>query len=82
MKVFVADKLSKISKRLWEQSPDKDIALLRKLETSSYDIDKGGAGHCEIYSQRSQYRRNLLKVGMSKLEYSNRNNDTNWSTVK
>ena len=32
MRVFVASHLSKISKRLWEQTPDKDLLLLRKLE--------------------------------------------------
>ena len=40
IRIFVANHLSKISKRLWEQTPDKDILLLRKLETSSYDTEK------------------------------------------
>lgn len=82
VKVFVAEHLSKISKRLWEQSPDKDIALLRKLELSTYDTEKDTIKNREYDNARSQYRRNRLKVGMSTLAVSNRNNDTNWKVVK
>jgi len=81
-KAFVADFLSKISKRLWEQPPEKDVLLLKKLKDSKYDTEKDIIANLEFNNERSQTRRNKLKVGMSKLAYSNRNGDTDWNTVK
>ena len=34
VKVFIASHLSKISNRLWDQPPEKDVALLKKLKDS------------------------------------------------
>lgn len=82
VKAFVADHLSKISKRLWDQPPIKDIVLLRKLELSTYDTEKDTIKNREYDNARAQYRRNRLKVGMSTLAVSHRNNDTNWNVVK
>ena len=82
IRVFVASHLSKISKRLWEQAPDKDILLLRKLETSSYDTEKDVISDLELQRERSQDYRNRKKVQMSVLEYSNRNQATNWGVTK
>ncbi len=82
IRVFVADRLSKISKRLWEQTPDKDILLLRKLETSSYDTEKDVISDLELQRERGQDYRNRKKVAMSMLEYSNRNQATNWGVTK
>ena len=82
MRVFVANCLSKISKRLWEQTPDKDILLLRKLETSSYDTETDAINDLDLAKERSQDYRNRKKVAMSTLEYSNRNQATNWGVTK
>ena len=81
-RVFVANHLSKISKRLWEQTPDKDILLLRKLETSSYDTETDRIEDNELANERNQFGRNTKKVAMSALEYSNRNQATNWGVNK
>jgi hypothetical protein len=83
IRVFVAAHLHKISKRLWEQSAEKDIELLRKLQTSSYttsldDVSKDQS----LANEANQHRRNRKKVGMSNLAYQNRNHDTNWNVVK
>jgi len=82
IRVFVANHLSKISNRLWEQTPDKDILLLRKLETSSYDTEKDIIDDLGLAREREQDKRNRKKVAMSSLEYSNRNQATNWSVTK
>jgi hypothetical protein len=82
IRIFVANHLSKISKRLWEQTPDKDILLLRKLETSSYDTEKDIIDDLDLARERSQDFRNRKKVAMSTLEYSNRNQATNWGVTK
>lgn len=82
VRVFVAKSLSKISKRLWEQTPDKDILLLRKLETSTYDTEKDEIRDRELDNERGQYVRNRKKVAMSTLEHSNRNQATDWGVNK
>ncbi len=82
IRVFVANHLSKISKRLWEQTPDKDILLLRKLETSSYDTEKDVIADLDLAKERGQDSRNRKKVAMSMLEYSNRNQATDWGVNK
>lgn len=83
IRVFVAAHLEKISKRLWEQSPDQDVALLNKLQTSSYTTSKHSTNSdANLKKEHSQYRRNRTKVGMSTLAVANRNNDTNWNVVK
>ena len=82
IRVFVANHLSKISKRLWEQTPDKDILLLRKLETSSYDTEKDTINDLNLARERGQDSRNRKKVAMSALEYSNRNQATDWGVNK
>ena len=82
VRVFVAKSLSKISKRLWEQTPDKDILLLRKLETSTYDTEKDEIRDRGLDNERGQYVRNRKKVAMSTLEHSNRNQATDWGVNK
>ena len=82
IRVFVANYLSKISKRLWDQTPDKDILLLRKLETSSYDTEKDVLRDRELDNEREQYKRNSKRVAMSALEASNRNQATDWGVNK
>jgi hypothetical protein len=82
IRVFVANHLSKISKRLWEQTPDKDILLLRKLETSSYDTEKEVLHDKELDKEYSQYKRNRKKVAMSTLSVSNQGYNTDWNVNK
>ena len=82
IRVFVANHLSKISKRLWEQTPDKDILLLRKVETSLYDTETDAINDLELARERSQDIRNRKKVAMSVLSHSNRNQATDWGVTK
>ena len=80
---YVASHLEKISKRLWEQPPDKDVALLKKLQTSSYTTSTTNTDpDREMQNERAQYKRNRLKVGMSTMTVAARNSATDWNVVK
>lgn len=83
VRVFVANHLSKISKRLWDQSPEKDILLLRKLETSPYDTEVDGI-HIdkELKREQKMLRENREKRTLSTTNISNRNHDTDWNVTK
>jgi hypothetical protein len=79
----MAAHLEKISARLWEQPPEKDVLLLRKLQTSKYDTTKQDTNRDkEMTNERERYRTNRLRVGMSTLANSIINSATDWNTVK
>ena len=83
VRVFVANHLSKISNRLWDQPQEKDILLLRKLETSSYDTETQKM-HADsaLESQQHYFRQNKKRRELTTTNISNRNNNTNWSVNK
>ena len=83
VRVFVANHLSKISNRLWEQTPDKDILLLRKLETSNYDtevekmhVDK------ELKKEQKMLKENRERRTLTTTRIADRNNATDWNVTK
>ena len=83
VKVFVAAYLEKINKRLWDQPPEKDVLLLRKLQTSKYTSSKLATN----VDYELSYERNKLKLNRKKNEFttraiSNKNAETNWGVVK
>jgi hypothetical protein len=85
VRVFVAEFLPKISARLWDQTPDKDILLLRKLETSPYDTMKTrmyDEGQAERASLLNNVKSNRKRMGMDTLNNSNRNQATDWGVTK
>jgi hypothetical protein len=80
---FMAQRLEKISHRLWEQEPDKDVLLLRKLQTSKYDTTtQETQPDRELTNAREQYKRDRNRVGMNALQASVRNHDTDWNVTK
>lgn len=83
VRVFVANHLSKISARLWEQTPDKDILLLRKLETSPYDTEKGKM-HRDKDLEREQkvLRETRERRTLTTSRISERNKSTDWNVIK
>jgi hypothetical protein len=82
MRVFVSDCLSKISKRMWGQAPDKDILLLRKLKESKYDTEKDRIPNNDLANVRNQVYKNKQKLLLDSRNYSNRNQATDWNIVK
>ena len=82
-RAYMASHLEKISARLWEQPPEKDVLLLRKLQTSKYDTTTQDTNRDkEMTNERQRYRTNRLRVGMSTLANNIRNSATDWNTVK
>ena len=82
-RAYMAQRLEKISDRLWDQPPEKDVALLKKLQTSSYTTSTANTNTDNAMErERSQYLRNRKKVGMSTLNASNQNQATDWNIVK
>ena len=83
VRVFVATYLEKISKRLWDQPPEKDVLLLKKLQTSSYTTTTTNTDPDRAMNNaKSQYKRDRLRVGMSTLAVSTQNSATDWNVVK
>ena len=83
VRAYMAAHLEKISKRLWEQPPEKDVLLLKKLQTSKYDTstqntDRDSEMEAEIRRLRTNQKRN----GMSTLANSNSNQATDWGVSK
>lgn len=83
VRAYVAQYLEKISKRLWEQTPDKDVLLLKKLQTSKYDTTKQGTQpDRELTNTQNQHRADKKRVAMNALQYSVRNQKTDWRVTK
>jgi hypothetical protein len=83
VRAYMAAHLEKISKRLWEQSPEKDVLLLKKLQTSKYTTSKQNTDRDkEMTNERERYRTNKLRVAMSTLANSNSNQSTDWGVTK
>ena len=82
MRSFVASYLSKISARLWDQPPEKDVALLRKLRDSKYDTETDTIVDRTLDTERKKYRTNKQKMEYTTREISERNDATNWNVNK
>ena len=80
---YVAQHLEKISRRLWDYTPEHDVALLKKLQTSKYttteqatDPDK------EMNNERHRTSTNRKRMAMNALQRSVRNQATDWGITK
>lgn len=83
VRVFTDNFLPKIHARLLEQEPVQDVLLLKKLSGSKYTVLKQKLPEQkELENERKSTYSNRKKIGMSKLEFLNRNNNTNWNIVK
>lgn len=82
IKVFVAEHLSKISARLWDQPPEKDVALLKKLKDSKYDTEKDAIADNELKNEISKTVKNKRKMELLSKNNSERNKATDWGTMK
>ena len=82
IKVFVAEHLSKISARLWDQPPEKDVALLKKLKDSKYDTEKDAIADNELKNEISKTVKNKRKMELLSKNNSERNQATDWGTMK
>ena len=82
IKVFVAGHLSKISARLWDQPPEKDVALLKKLKDSKYDTEKDAIDDYTLKNEINKTYKNKRKMELLSKNNSERNKATDWGTMK
>ena len=83
MRVFVAERLEKIGNRMWDMSQERDKALIDKLQTSKYDTSKQNLSRDpELQKQQKEHRKNKQKIRLDAKKYSDRNQKTDWRTVK
>jgi len=82
MRSFVASYLSKISARLWDQPPEKDVALLRKLQESKYDTEADTIADKSLKEEQSKHRANQQKMEYTTRAISERNSATDWNVNK
>ena len=82
VRIFVANHLSKISNRLWEQDPSKDILLLRKLQTSKYNTEQNARHDYDLQAAQKKHKENKTLGTVMASNIANRNSNTDWHTVK
>ena len=82
-RAYMAAYLEKISNRLWEQPPEKDVLLLKKLQTSKYTTTTQNTNNdLELAAERRSHNSNRKRNAMSALNKSNRNQATDWGVTK
>lgn len=85
VRVFVAEFLPKISERLWNQAPEKDVLLLKKLQTSTYTSlaqPMPSKNAAELVREQRAVKKNLGVVRADVDRYSDRNQSTDWGVTK
>jgi hypothetical protein len=85
VRVFTAYYLPKINDRLWEQAPEKDLALLRKLQKSKYSTEKTQYrtnADRDLASAQAKNRRNKQVAELSLTKAIDRNAATDWNVTK
>lgn len=83
VRVFVHERLEKIGNRMWNMPPERDAALIEKLQTSTYDTANQNLNRDnDLARERRQEKKNREKLMLDSRNYSRRNQKTDWSTVK
>lgn len=85
MRFFASGYLPKISDRLWDQEPEKDVALLRKLSKSKYDTEKTRYrtnADRDLSQAQAKNRRDAKKREYTTRAISERNSATDWGVTK
>ena len=85
MRVFTAYYLPKINDRLWDQEPEKDVALLHKLAKSKYNTEEKPHrtnADREVQNAKQRLRRDRLRNGFATMKVTTRNSSTDWGVTK
>lgn len=84
VRMYVAKYLPLISDRLWNQPPERDIALIDKLQTSGYTTHRTGKTENEL--ERDRVRRDdrnaQSRIRLNSTLISERNSSTDWNVTK
>jgi hypothetical protein len=86
IRIFMANHLEKISNRLFDQPPEKDVLLLQKLKDSTYTtaekttlLKDNELQNVSAQHKRDKTRTNFLKKAFG---FDNRNRNTDWNVTK
>ena len=83
---FVAHFLPKLNEMLHNVDKDKDVAILRKLKDSKYDIldkaDLSASDQERFRKEGRKMRTDKLRTKVGITSYSTRNSATDWNVVK
>ena len=85
VRVFTAYYLPKINDRLWDQAPEKDIALLRKLQKSKYNTEKTQYrtnADRDLAKEQVSNRKNRQINELARTKRTERNSATDWNVTK
>lgn len=85
VRVFTAYYLPKINDRLWDQEPEKDILLLRKLQKSKYSTEKTQYrtnADRDLAQEQAKNRKNRKKNEYITRAVADRNSGTDWNVTK
>lgn len=85
VRVFTAYHLPKINDKLWDQEPEKDIDLLRKLQKSKYNTEKTQYrtnADRDLASAQAKVRKDKEKNAYTTHEISEYNSATDWNVTK
>ena len=83
-RVFVAQYLDKISNRLWDQPPERDSALIDKLQTSTFTTANSLSTQAtrELKREQRQLQNNRATMVLDIHNYADRNHSTDWGVTK
>jgi len=83
VRTFVAAMLPLISDRLWKQPPERDAALIDKLQTSGYTTHKVVTNQTDRDKNRlkRQTDKSHQKMTLNATRYAARNHDTDGNVV-
>lgn len=85
VRVFVAQYLDKINTRLWDQPPERDAALIDKLQTSTYTTQRATLPNetvRELQRERRQLQKNRATMALDNHNHGERNHGTDWGVTK
>jgi hypothetical protein len=83
VRVFVAQRLEKISNRLWDQPVERDKALIDKLQTSKYTTSTTNTNpDNELRNEQLRLKNNVARNRRNAAMVANRNHSTDWNVVK
>lgn len=85
VRAFVASLLPKINDRLVDQPREKDLPLLKKLQTSKYTTLRSAmpsANNNELRRLQYETDKATATIEMDIRKYMSRNHDTDWSVTK
>lgn len=82
-RVYMASHLEKISNRLWDQPPEKDVLLLRKLKDSKYTTTyQNTNSDKELAKEKRNDKKNKAIITLDTTKYEERNRATDWNVTQ